>query len=145
MTEQVESLNVPMDDQPEAQEAQVAPEAPKEAATAKQPVTQAPVQYDFKETGNKALDGALRILGRAGVAQDSFEMDAAREGNFAPLKAVLNHLKAQDGDIALSLLENAYNDYVTKEKAAKERAPQDKAEAAKPAHPASDEVKDAAE
>lgn len=48
-------------------------------------------------------------------------------------------------EVALDEEESALERLDAKEKAAKERAPQDKAEAAKPAHPASDEVKDAAE
>ncbi|RKS22773.1 putative PurR-regulated permease PerM [Arthrobacter sp. AG1021] len=48
-------------------------------------------------------------------------------------------------EVALDEEESALERLDAKEKAAKERAPQDKAEAAKPAHPASDEVKDTAE
>lgn len=48
-------------------------------------------------------------------------------------------------EVALDEEESALERLHAKEKAAKERAPQDKAEAAKPAHPASDEVKDTAE
>lgn len=75
--------------------------------TARQPV-------NYTESGNKSLDAALKILGRSGIASDSFEMKAARQGNFEPLKAVLQYTGAEDGDVAVQLMEAAYNDHTSK-------------------------------
>lgn len=106
-------------------EAPEVPQAPAEPANqeqqAKPAAPQKPSTLNYEKTGDRAVDGALKILSRAGVAQDSFEMDAARQGNFAPLKAVLQHLGAEDGDIALQLLESAYAAHIEGEKAAKQQ------------------------
>lgn len=105
-------------------ETQAAPEAPKQTSPA--PEVKPPVQpgskvVSYMQSGNKALDAALAILGRGGLEQDSFEMDQAREGNFGPLKAVLNHLKLEHGDAALQLMEAAYATHqAEQEKARKE-------------------------
>lgn len=100
---------------------QAAPEAPKPAAEAKPPVQPGSKTVSYMQSGNKALDAALSILGRGGLEQDSFEMDQAREGNFGPLKAVLNHLKLEHGDAALQLMEAAYATHqAEQEKARKE-------------------------
>lgn len=69
----------------------------------------------YAETGNRALDVSLRILGRAGVSPDSFEMQSARRGDFKPLRAVLTHMGAEDGDFAVDLMEQAYQDFQSKE------------------------------
>lgn len=103
-------------------EVQAAPEAPKQPSPeAKPPVQPGSKVVNYMQSGNKALDAALAILGRGGLEQDSFEMDQAREGNFGPLKAVLNHLKLEHGEAALQLMEAAYATHqAEQEKARKE-------------------------
>lgn len=82
-----------------------------------------PVNY--MESGNKSLDAALKILGRSGIAADSFEMQAARQGNFEPLRAVLNYAGAEDGDVALQLMEAAHNEHNTRVTAEREQLQKD--------------------
>lgn len=100
---------------------QPAPRATPEAVKPAAPVQPGSKTVSYMQSGNKALDAALAILGRGGLEQDSFEMDQAREGNFGPLKAVLNHLKLEHGDAALQLMEAAYATHqAEQEKARKE-------------------------
>lgn len=123
-TEQPQSTQAPpaIEQNPAPQVApQTKPEAPQPAAEAKPPVQPGSKTVSYMQSGNKALDAALSILGRGGLEQDSFEMDQAREGNFGPLKAVLNHLKLEHGDAALQLMEAAYATHqAEQEKARKE-------------------------
>jgi hypothetical protein len=123
-TEQPQSTQAPpaVEQNPAPQtEPQATPEASKPAAEAKPPVQPGSKTVSYMQSGNKALDAALAILGRGGLEQDSFEMDQAREGNFGPLKAVLNHLKLEHGDAALQLMEAAYATHqAEQEKARKE-------------------------
>lgn len=91
--------------------------APERKETPARPETKT---FNYESSGNKSLDAALKILGRAGVAPDAFEMQQARNGDFGPLRAVLNYMGVEDADIALSLMEGAYNDFEAQGKAAKE-------------------------
>lgn len=123
-TTQPQSTQAPpaVEQTPDTQPApQATPEAPKPAPEAKPPVQPGSKAVSYMQSGNKALDAALSILGRGGLEQDSFEMDQAREGNFGPLKAVLNHLKLEHGEAALQLMEAAYVTHqAEQEKARKE-------------------------
>lgn len=123
-TTQPQSTQAPpaVEQTPDTQPApQATPEAAKPAAPAQPPVQPGSKTVSYMQSGNKALDAALAILGRGGLEQDSFEMDQAREGNFGPLKAVLNHLKLEYGEAALQLMEAAYATHqAEQEKARKE-------------------------
>lgn len=79
----------------------------------------------YVQTGNKALDASLRILGRAGVSPDSFEMQSARKGDFQPLRAVLAHLGAEDGEFAVELMEQAYHAHEDNEAREREKLSKD--------------------
>ena len=123
-TTQPQSTQAPpaVEQTPDTQPApQATPEAAKPAAPAQPPVQPGSKTVNYMQSGNKALDAALAILGRGGLEQDSFEMDQAREGNFGPLKAVLGHLKLEHGEAALQLMEAAYATHqAEQEKARKE-------------------------
>lgn len=95
---------------PEATDKQ--PSVKAEAPAPKPEATKPTKEIRYEETGNKALNASLRMLGKAGIDPDSFEMKAARQGNFDPLKAVLHHLGNEDADIAVELMEQAYHDHV---------------------------------
>lgn len=87
---------------------------PAQAPAAAQAVT--PVEYEV--TGDPGLDFALTFVGKRGLGPEHPAMQAATNGDFAPLKAALAAMgkDAEGFEHVLGLAERAYQEQTTKHK-----------------------------